>query len=88
MIKYEVVSHDVDGYNPTAKKIRFEKPVETEEHGDVEEAVIVHSSGGMTNKIALYVNGELFIEGLYEEGLIWRLADISDNYELEIREKN
>jgi len=83
MINYETIEYDVDGFNPTARKIKFEKPVRLEDYGEVEKAVLAMSSG-MTSAYGLFVGGEYLIEGLTEESVMWRLAEISENFEVKV----
>lgn len=86
MINYEILDESVDGYNFTAKKIRFNDKIITDEHGEIKEAVSVDSTG-LNDNIALFVDDELFIEGLTLESIMWRLAEVSTNLELQIVEK-
>jgi len=85
MIDYDVISTDVEGYNPTAKKIRFNDTIITEEHGELDEAVLVMSQGAIgRGRLALYVEDNLFIEGYGKDSIMWRLAEISSNKKIEI----
>jgi len=83
MLEYEVVENGVEGFNPTAKVIQFKETVETLEHGEISEAVIVSAQGAFSGRRkAMYINDELYIEGLTEESLIWRLAHESESHEV------
>lgn len=87
MIEYNTISVDVDGFNPTARRIRLETPVVVEEHGEVEEAVLVMSESSLNSNWALFVDDEWFIEGYTQKSLFWRLAEISENLEIRVNEK-
>lgn len=86
MIDYKVIDEDPEKYNPTAKKILLKTPVETAEHGVIKECFIIHSTG-MGRETGLFVDDELFIEGLTEEALFWRLAKVSENFNVEVTHK-
>lgn len=86
-MKYETISHDVEDYNPTARRIRFETPVKLDEFEYVEEAVLVMSEGHFHNNWALFIKDEYFIEGYTEESVMWRLAEVSENLEVQVTEK-
>lgn len=86
MIEYETISYTVDDYNDTARKIRLKTSVELAEYGEISEAVIVNSEG-FGQKVALFIKDDFFIEGLTEESLFWRLAEISENLEIRVDEK-
>lgn len=85
MIDYDVISTDVEDYNPTAKKIRFNDTIITEKHGELDTAVLVMSQGTIGgNQLALFVEDNLFIEGYGEDSIMWRLAEISSNKKVEV----
>lgn len=88
MIDYDVISTDVEDYNPTAKKIRFNDTIITEEHGELDEAVLVMSQGALgARKVALFIEDNLFIEGYGKDSIMWRLAEISTNKKVGVVDK-
>ena len=55
---YETVSTDVDGFNPTAKKIRLEEPITLEDGGRLQEFTVVRPQSFTGGGIGIFYNGE------------------------------
>ena len=51
---YEIVNTDVDGFNPTARKIKLEETVKLEDYGEIQKFIAVKSRGFTTGNIGIF----------------------------------
>lgn len=85
MIEYTVIKNQIKHFDD-GKKIRFKTPPKTAEKGEIEQAYVaktVDPSG--TPLVALFTERKpdgVYIQGHSEKGVMWRLADIAENYEI------